>query len=123
MGKQSDPLKYRIAYDLVLHEEFCISGQILAEFYSSITKKKSLWLPLPEIEQWFELLSNYPTAPVDSALVQAGVYLSQKYKIDYYDAAIIAAAERQGAPILYTEDLNHEQSYGSVRVVNPFRIH
>jgi len=30
------------------------------------------------------------------------------------------SAPRQ-APVLYTEDLNHDQTYGMVRVVNPFR--
>ena len=43
------------------------------------------------------------------------------FRISYWDAALIAAAERLDAPILYTEDLNHDQLYGSVRVVNPFR--
>ena len=38
----------------------------------------------------------------------------------YYDAASPAAAECLGAPIFYTEDLNHDQLYGSVRAVNPF---
>ena len=35
-------------------------------------------------------------------------------------AAIIAAAERLGAKVLYSEDLNHGETYGSVRVENPF---
>ena len=33
---------------------------------------------------------------------------------------IIAAAERLGASILYAEDLNHGQRYGSVQAINPF---
>jgi len=37
------------------------------------------------------------------------------------DAAIIAAAERLGASVLYAEDLNHGQSYRALRVVNPFK--
>jgi predicted nucleic acid-binding protein len=39
------------------------------------------------------------------------------------DAALLAAAERLGAPIFCTEDLNHNQFYGSVRAVNPFLEH
>jgi predicted nucleic acid-binding protein len=60
-------------------------------------------------------------AAIDAALVRRGVLFAQRFKIRYFDAALIAAAERLGAPILYTEDLNHDQLYGSVRVVNPFR--
>ncbi len=43
-------------------------------------------------------------------------------QIQYWDAAILVAAMRLGARVLYTEDLNHGQTYGSVRVENPFRI-
>lgn len=37
-------------------------------------------------------------------------------------AGVVArgTAERLGAPIFFTEDLNHNQVYGSVRAVNPF---
>ncbi len=45
---------------------------------------------------------------------------SIRHEISYWDGAIIAAAESLGASILYTEDLNHGQHYGSVRAVNPF---
>ena len=43
-----------------------------------------------------------------------------RYELSYWDGAIISAAESLGASILYTEDLNHGQHYGSVRAVNPF---
>ncbi len=61
--------------------------------------------------------------PIDAAIVRRGVALSRRYQINYYDAAILAAAERLGAPVLYTEDLNHDQTYESVKVINPFRPH
>lgn len=42
------------------------------------------------------------------------------YQISYWDAAILAAAEELGCTKLYTEDLNHGQTYESVQVINPF---
>ena len=59
----------------------------------------------------------------DQTIVGAGLLMSRRYQISYYDGAIVAAAERLGAPIFFTEDLNHNQLYGSVRVVNPFIEH
>src|SRR4051794_12423619 len=120
-GKKDDPRKHAIASGIVLSEYFCLSGQVLAEFYVNVTQKPKIPLSLREIEGWFALLDQFPTAPVDSALVRAGMLHSLRYRISYWDAALVAAAERLGAPILYTEDLNHDQTYGSVRVVNPFR--
>ena len=48
--------------------------------------------------------------------------ISERYQISYWDGAIIAAAEALRAEPLYSEDLNHEQQYGSVQVRDPFRV-
>ena len=44
-----------------------------------------------------------------------------EYRISFWDALILAAAQSSGAQILYTEDLNDGQQYGNLRVENPFR--
>jgi predicted nucleic acid-binding protein len=45
----------------------------------------------------------------------------ERYQISFWDALILAAADSGGAEVLYTEDLNDGQQYGSVLVRNPFR--
>jgi predicted nucleic acid-binding protein len=35
----------------------------------------------------------------------------ERYRISYWDAAIVAAARALGARVLYSEDLNHGQDY------------
>jgi predicted nucleic acid-binding protein len=119
-GREDEPEKYRISYDLVLTERFGISGQVLAEFYVNIFRAAKVPPTLAEVDRWIEMLSLHPFTPVDISLVQTGVLLSRRFQISYWDAALVAAAERLGAPILYSEDLNHGQSYGSVKVINPF---
>ena len=57
----------------------------------------------------------------DHALVRRGMALSRRNKINYFDAALIAAAEILGAETFYSEDLNDGQFFGSVKVVNPFQ--
>lgn len=47
--------------------------------------------------------------------------VEERYKISFWDALIVQAAQVTGAVILYSEDLADGQSYGSVRVVNPVR--
>ena len=74
-----------------------------------------------EVDGWMDALSKFPVVPVDESLVRTAIALARRFQVHYYDAAIIAAAERLGAPILYSEDLNHGQHYGSVQVQNPFR--
>ena len=100
---------------------FGLSGQVLAEFYVNVTRKPETSLSVIEIDRWMRVLSRYPMTPVDDSLVKTGIATARRYQIHYYDAAILAAAERLGAGTLYTEDLNHGQRYGSVLVQNPFR--
>ena len=120
-GRDSDQRKFQIAYDLVLGRRFGVSGQTLAEFYVNITRKTSPPPSRAEVYGWIDVLERHPFIPVDASLVRAGMFLSQRYGISYWDGAIIAATERLGADTLFTEDLNHGQTYGSVRVVDPFR--
>jgi predicted nucleic acid-binding protein len=117
-GKLAEPRKYAIAYELVASADFGVSGQLLAEFCSVVTKKKLL--VDDELDEWLLQLERLPFVPVDRALVNSGVLFSRRHRISYYDAAMLAAAERLGATIFYSEDLNHNQVYGPVRVVNPF---
>jgi predicted nucleic acid-binding protein len=102
----------------VLGALFGVSGQTLAEF-ANVARRKSLANDAA-VDRWLVFLGSLPFVPVDQAYVTAGLRTARRYQLRYYDAALLAAAERLGAPIFYTEDLNHNQFYGSVRAVNPF---
>ncbi|MGN6583544.1 MAG: PIN domain-containing protein [Rhizobiaceae bacterium] len=116
--RSRDPRRFDIAIELVLGTLFGVSGQSLAEF-ANVSRRKRL-LDDEEVDRWLAFLGTFPFLPVDQAYVRAGLDFARRYQLKYYDAALLAAAERFGAPIFYTEDLNHNQIYGSVRAVNPF---
>ena len=116
--RNRDPRRFDIAIELVLGTLFGVSGQSLAEF-ANVSRRKQL-LDDVEIDQWLAFLGQLPFVPVDQAYVAAGLRMARRYQLKYYDAALLGAAERLGAPIFYTEDLNHNQIYGTVRAVNPF---
>ena len=99
-----------------------VSGQVMQEFYVTVTRKSVTPLSAEDALNWIDVFDELPCIPVDTSLVRAGVHIAQRYKISYWDGAVLAAAHRLNASILYTEDLNHDQTYGSVRVVNPFRV-
>ena len=121
-GKKDDPFKYAIANRLVSETQFGLSTQVLAEFYYNARRKFAVALPLQELHNWIESLAEFPMIDIDFDLVCMAITHSERYSIAYWDAALVAACERLDAPILYTEDLNHRQTYGSVTVLNPFRI-
>ena len=120
MGRHDAPEKHARAWDVIGAGRYGVSGQVLAEFFVNATKKTAKPLKLPEAAAWIDRLSLLPVVPVDAELVSEAIRHSARYQISYWDAALIAGAERLEAPILYTEDLNNGQRYGSVKAVNPF---
>lgn len=119
-GRVSEPRKHEIARDLVLRGGFGVSAQTLAEFTNVVMRKARHRMEPDEIDIWIDELSDRPFTVLDEALVRGGIQIARRYNISYYDAALLAAAERLGAPVFYTEDLNHNQVYGSIRAINPF---
>ena len=119
-GGRVEPEKREIARRIILQGRYGTSGQVLAEFYNVATRKGVRPLTPETAERWVRTLAKKPCQPIDQAIVRAGIAHARRYQISYWDGAIIAAAERLGARVLYSEDLNHGQTYGSVRVENPF---
>jgi len=107
-----------VALDLLDYPDAAISAQVLAEFYATALRRR--YLDEHDAAFWLERLSLMPTVRVDTGLVLKGAVLSRRYQISYWDGAIIAAAEQSGMDVVYSEDLNHGQLYGAVRVLNPF---
>ncbi len=118
--EQLELRKRETALQLLVDGDCAMSGQVLAEFYFNATRAQKLNLPHAVAIDWLDDFRRFPIVPVTADLVTRGAALAAQYQLSYWDGAILAAAEEIGADTLYSEDLNHRQSYGSVRVVNPF---
>ncbi len=112
--------KKKIAIKLIAEKKFGLSAQVLQEFYANATKKIGFYMKPERALAWIEKLDEFECLSVDSGLVKTAALISERFRISYWDGAIIAAAEALGAETLYTEDLNHKQAYGPVTVINPF---
>jgi predicted nucleic acid-binding protein len=118
-ANETERTKKTKAIDL-LDTAFGISTQVIQEFYAVGTRKLDRPLTPVEALGWIERLELQPCVLVDLSVIKAAIAMSQRYRIGYWDGAILAAAEQLGAETVYTEDLSHGQSYGQVRVLNPF---
>jgi predicted nucleic acid-binding protein len=116
--KSRDDRWTKIAERLVHDTLFGTTGQVMAEFVAVARRKKLV--ADDSLDRWLIFLGTCPFVSVDDVYVRAGLDFARRYRIHYFDAALLAAAERLGAPVFYTEDLNHNQTYGTVRAVNPF---
>ena len=108
------------ALELIDTADFGISAQVLQEFYVTVVRKIAKPLAPAEALEWVEQFARFPCCPVGVETVQLGAEISETHRISYWDGAILAAAQSLGARTLFTEDLNHGQDYGGVRVVDPF---
>ena len=120
-GHGAEESKRQKALALLERKDFGLSAQVLQEFYVVVTRKLEICLSADEALGWIEQFESFPCLPIDASLVKIGAEVSVRFKISYWDGAIIAAAGALGAETLFTEDLNDGQLYGSVRAKNPFK--
>ena len=117
----TESAKKERALELIEHVDFGLSAQVLQEFYVTVTLKIAKPLTPEAAVALLDEFRYFPVVATDYPLIVAGIETSVRFGISYWDGAIIAAAESLGAKTLFTEDLSHGQSYGSVQAVNPFR--
>jgi len=114
-------VKTEKARALLQTKDWAWSAQVAAEFIrASTSARQRKPLSRSEARQWVETWMAFPMAPVDGALVLEAVQVAERYQISHFDAQILAAAQRMKCDTVYSEDLNHGQDYGGVRVLNPF---
>jgi len=102
-------------------ENGCLSVQVLQEFYVVATKKMTRPLSPQMASQIITDLSVWRIhAPQVHDVINA-IDLQQRYQLSFWDAMIVNSALTLDCAILWSEDLNHLQTYQQVRVQNPFK--
>jgi predicted nucleic acid-binding protein len=95
-----------------------LSTQVVQEFYVAGLRK--LKLPRQQVLEVATALLDSPLVVVAPSHIRAAMENEEQYRISFWDALIVAAAQSGGAEVLFTEDLNDGQQYGSVLAYNPF---
>lgn len=99
--------------------EGVLSTQVLQELCINLRRKVARPLPVDEIRQLiqdylsWEIIANTPESVLHALDIEV------RYKISFWDALVLEAAESSGASVLYSEDLAAGQHYGAIQVVNP----
>ncbi|MBI4025369.1 MAG: PIN domain-containing protein [Verrucomicrobia bacterium] len=100
---------------------FGMSMQVVQEFFHNARNKARLAIDVGHCDRMVTALLQRPLVITDMALFEEARRLCRRHQLSYWDAAVLAATRRLGAPILYSEDLSDGQNYDGVKVVNPFR--
>lgn len=97
-----------------------VSFQVLQELYAILTSKRRLNVNVAEAQSIVRELVVWRPIAVDLAILNRAWALQDRFSVSWWDALIIAAAQTCECQVLLTEDLQHNQEFGAVRVVNPF---
>ena len=96
-----------------------VSTQVLQELCVNLRRKAGRPIDMKAAR---EIITDYLAWRVrvntGESILEA-LDLEKRYRISFWDALIIQAAQASGASVLYSEDLEHGQTYGTVKVVNP----
>ena len=100
--------------------DILLSTQVLQEFYVTVTRKLARPLSAEQATDTLAALAELPCVSIDNQLVLAAVRRSQASKLSFWDGLIVESALHGGAAVLYSEDMQHGQKLGSLRIENPF---
>ncbi len=97
------------------------SFQVVQEFFNVALNRFAQPLKTEEAEQYFATTFR-PLLSIHSspALYLEALQLRSRYRLPWYDSLIVAAAIQAQCDRLLTEDLQHGQRIGSLRIENPF---
>jgi predicted nucleic acid-binding protein len=119
---QTDAAKAAVALELLDEPDLAISVQVLQEFYVQATRPTkpdplSHDQAVALIESWL----RFPVQELTVDIVRAALECRQRFKLSYWDAAIIESARALGCKQVLSEDLSSGQNFAGVRVINPFK--
>ncbi len=121
---RSEKDKHERAKQIILqgiaNENIVVSTQVLSEFYVTITRKIKTRLPVNIAKKEILLLKNIEIIDIDFLCIIQAINISIENNLSYWDSLIIAAAQKAKCNIVYSEDLNPDQTIDSVTIKNPF---
>jgi predicted nucleic acid-binding protein len=97
-----------------------LSTQVLGEFFMVVTKKIDKPLSVSDARDIIKYMGRMKVQEIDVLIVERALDTLERYKISYWDALIIAAAERAQCKRILSEDLNAGQMYHGIEITNPF---
>ncbi len=120
-SSDSSESRERVAARRVIQgDDWGTSVQVLQEFYVNATGKLRKKIQPRSADLFIRLLLTRPIVTTTPDLFTRAVDISRRYRISYWDSAIVAAAAQLGCGTLYTQDLNPGQAYEGVTAVDPF---
>lgn len=110
-----------ITLGLLQSDNIVIGVQVFNELCNVALRRKFDWLKTREMLAALQALT-VDIVPLTLDVHRRGILLHEKYKLQFYDALMLAAALEGGCATFYSEDMQHDQVIEQVLTIkNPFR--
>jgi predicted nucleic acid-binding protein len=111
-----------IVADAIARRAAVISFQILQETLHVITRKFRVILKDADAAHFLaDVLVPLCRVQPSQALYDKALEVQSRQKLSFYDSLVVAAALEAGCKRLLSEDMQHGQRIGGLRIENPFR--
>jgi predicted nucleic acid-binding protein len=120
-----DPGKARLATTLIRRavstQKGVVSYQVVQEFFNLALKRFAHRMNTADCNDYFETVFR-PILRIHSSagLFTEALALQSRYQLSWYDSLIVCAAIEAECTILYSEDMQHGQRFGTLEIRNPF---
>ena len=122
---KSDPAKHAVALQwlnaLWAKRVGRLSTQTLNEFYNTATQKLKPPMLGGDARAEVRRYGLWQPWQIDQPTVESAWAIESRYGLPYADCLVVAAAQHLGCPYLLTDAMAHEQHYGAVQIINPFK--
>lgn len=116
------PEKKAIAEDLLVSNwnqgTGVLSTQVLQEYFSAATRK--LGLSIEVARKKIELLAHLEIISIQHIDILNAIDLHRLHAFSFWDALIVSMAQKSACRVLLTEDMQHGQKIGDLKIINPF---
>lgn len=100
--------------------EGVVSVQVLQELFVTLTRRASPPLDPATARRIVGDLATWRVVEPSAPDVLDASDAAARWRISFWDAMIVTAAQKAGAEVLWSEDLNDGQTYDGPTVRNPF---
>lgn len=114
--------KHNLAIKIIERALTCdclLTLQALSEFFYATTRKNKLpyQIALDRVNDFMEL---FPVLYAKQSTLKHAMNGVKNHKLSFWDAMLWSTANDAGVTVLLSENFQHEQVLGNVRIVNPF---
>ena len=107
--------------ELLTRRDLTFSTQVLQEFYVQSTRPSRRGaLTHDQAVAYINSMLRFSVQLVTLDTLRQAFRIRERFRLSYWDSAILASAQLSGCNIVYSEDMSADQDYDGLRVINPF---